>query len=436
MSRFLKTLQVLLIIMCSLYTGFAQNNHLLESATYDSILCLADVTIINTIEPYVLKHQTIQIKDDVIISIANTSDISIPKNSKVINLKGKYLIPGLIDGHVHLTGRPERSLEIALKKGVVALRDMGGDASYLKLVKDAVISNDLDGPDIYYSALLGGKELIENDLRVKLSTPPNYQLGEAPWMRLVSDSSNVNQIILDARNCGATGIKMYSNISPELCRNLVSAAKKETLKTWGHAALFPASVEEVIAARTEVISHVPFLLYDRDWDLKKDGSLAFNNSQLKSPRFLKILELMRENKTSLDPTLSVFMWSIDKFSADEKSEELKKTLFAAVKLAFDYGIKIVAGTDVPLPVSEDEFLPLHKEIEMFVKNCGLPEIEALKTATIYNAEILGIDKTHGSVEVGKKADLVILTGNPLKRISNIEKIYFVVKNGKIINTKQ
>ena len=116
-------------------------------------------------------------------------------SAQVIDLEGCFIIPGLIEGHTHISPISEKSLTIALKKGVTALRDMAGDGEYLKLLQDAVKSGDFMGPDIYFSALMGGPDLILNDSRVKISTPPAFNLGEAPWMRLVDTNSDIPQII-------------------------------------------------------------------------------------------------------------------------------------------------------------------------------------------------------------------------------------------------
>ena len=93
----------------------------------------------------------------------------------------------------------------------------------------------------------------------------------------------------------------------------------------------------------------------------------------------------------------------------------------------------MAGTDIFFPSDETVKLPLHEEIESLVTNVEMSPADAIKSATIYNAEVLGIENTQGTIEVGKIANIVVLNGNPLEDIFNIEKVKFVIKNGIIIN---
>lgn len=135
------------------------------------------------------------------------STVSIASTPNVINLSGQSLIPGLIDTHQHISNSPEKCLSNALLNGITALRDMGGDGAYLTELQKAVKRGELLAPDIYLSALMGGPELILKDTRVKLSTPEEYDLGSAPWMRLVDDTCDIVQIVIDTRSFGVSGIK-------------------------------------------------------------------------------------------------------------------------------------------------------------------------------------------------------------------------------------
>lgn len=411
-------------------SAFCSNAQLLPEKNEYTIL--QNVNIIDVTNGNISKKMDIAITGGIITQISKHKT-DWDKDLKRIDLKGKYIIPGLIEGHCHITGRPEKSLTIALKRGVTAIRDMGGDGAYLKELRDAILNREVSAPDIYFSAIMGGAELILSDKRVKLSTPPSYQLGEAPWARLVTDTSNIRQIISDVKSCGATGIKIYSKLSAAICKSLAEEAKKQEMKVWAHAAVIPATVEEVINAGVEVVSHVPFLLYKEGWDLQKDGSTAYEPNSVYAERFKNIIKLMQEKNTSLDPTLSIFISSLTPIMNGKLAEELESTLFKAVKIAHHNGVKIVAGTDCPLPLEDSEQLMLHREIEMLAEDVGLLPYEALQAATINNAEILGIEKTNGTIEVGKTANLVALKKNPLKNIHNIERVFMVIKDGIIIN---
>lgn len=149
----------------------------------------------------------VMIDGDTITKILTHNPDPVVSTPNVINLSGRFLIPDLIDTHQHISNSPEKCLSNALLNGITALRDLGGDGAYLTELQEAVKRGELLAPDIYFSALMGGPELILKDTRVKLSTLEEYNLGSAPWMRLVDDTCDIVQIVIDARSFGVSGIK-------------------------------------------------------------------------------------------------------------------------------------------------------------------------------------------------------------------------------------
>jgi imidazolonepropionase-like amidohydrolase len=396
-------------------------------------MVLQNVSVIDVVSGVCEDNMDIVVKGQRISSITMHDPDRYDKAAKLIDLTGKFAIPGLIEGHTHISGTPEKNLTRSLGMGLVALRDMGGDGAYLMELQEAVKSGELSAPDIHFSALMGGRDLIINDPRARLSTPPSYALGQAPWMRMVEDSSDFKQIIQDARDCGATGIKMYAHLTSRMCSELAKEAKKEGLKVWAHSFVYPATVNDVVRSGVEVVSHASGLLLDDDWSLEKDGSLAFDSIRMYSGQLDSTLSLMKEKDVVLDPTLVILKWQIMQQSDDRTTKKLCNMLYEVVRRAYERGVKIVAGTDDPHVLASDgESLTLHEEMEALVINAGLPPIEALRAATINNAEILGIDSTQGSLEVGKLADLVILDRNPLDNIENIRVVNMVIKSGEVI----
>jgi len=396
------------------------------------LLVLKNTSFIDVEKGELVNNVDIVIKESLIQEINTHSSGKNYPNAKVIDLEGCFIIPGLIEGHTHISPISEKSLTIALKKGVTALRDMAGDGEYLKLLQDAVKSGDFMGPDIYFSALMGGPDLILNDSRVKISTPPAFNLGEAPWMRLVDTNSDIPQIIKEARECGATGIKIYAYLTADLVNELVAEAKKQNMKVWSHWNVYPATPEDIVDADVDVVSHIFFLLTPPNWNYK-DGSKGLNATHLNQERNRVLFSKMKANNIYLDPTIVV---AREMFSSDPdktKVDALNKAVYEIVKDAYKSQVKIIAGTDIFFPKDEGDKLPLHEEIEFLVEKVGINPAYAIKAATIFNAEVLGIDNTQGSIEVGKIANLVVLSDNPLIDIHHIENVKLVIKNGKIIN---
>jgi imidazolonepropionase-like amidohydrolase len=347
-------------------------------------------------------------------------------NTKVMDLEGKYVIPGLIEAHSHLCKFPESDLTKALGFGITSIRDMAGDGSYLLEVKQAIEDEELLGPDIYFSAVMAGPSFIKTDVRARISTPSNYVLGEAPWMRLVCESSNFEKVISDAKDCGATGLKLYADLSKETVKALTEEAHKKGLKVWSHAYISPANVLEVAASGVDVISHISALLYPEDWSLERDGSLAFSEDQFNTEYFENIIHTLRERQIMVDATLSIFK------SACNNKPGLMNTNFKLTKLVYDAGIPLVAGTDNALILKRQGVPSLFDEIETFVKECGMSPLDAIKAATLNGAIAIGIEETHGTIEVGKVANLLVLDKNPIENIENIQTVNRVIKNGKQI----
>jgi imidazolonepropionase-like amidohydrolase len=351
-------------------------------------------------------------------------------SARKIMLDGHFVIPGLIESHTHISPMPEVCLAVALEKGVVAIRDMAGDGAYILALQKAIAGGDLVGPDIYFSAVMGGAELIMNDSRVKLVTPPDYALGEAPWARLVEDDSDVGQVIADARECGASGIKLYAYLSADLTRRLAGEAKLQGLGVWAHLVPYPATAEAVVSSGVEVVSHAAFFLLPQDWEFE-DGSSAMDPSHADPDRLRRLFATMKENRVALDPTLAVtdrMVGSVGKARADS----LKRAVYEATRLAYEMGVTIVAGTDEYLPANMGDRLPLHRELELLVNEAGLTPLDALRAATINAAGILGVEDKMGVVERGMTANLVVLNRNPLSDIRATEDVTLVMKNGRIV----
>lgn len=138
------------------------------------------------------------------------------------------------------------------------------------------------------------------------------------------------------------------------------------------------------------------------------------------------------NDIALEPTFSVFFYLLNRLGNDPLRNQLEKTCIQIIKRAKDRGIPIIAGTDVNLPLSPDEKPALLNEIKYFVELIEMTPYEALASATYAGARAIGIEKTHGSIEKKKIADLVVLKEDPTNDIFNLSTIIMVIKNGKIV----
>jgi imidazolonepropionase-like amidohydrolase len=394
-------------------------------------LVLRNVTVVNGEPPQRQEHCTILIRDDRIADVVAGEAPSIPEGAKVLDLTGRYVIPGLIEGHVHLRGLPDRQLEYALRWGITSIRSMGDDAAYVREVKAAIEDGELLGPRIFYSAAFAGPRFFEEDRRARLVTPDEYKLGDAPWMRRVDEQTDVRAIVREAKECGATGIKLYNFLAPELVRTIVLEAHRQHLKVWSHPHLTYADGQQLAAAKVDLITHCMGLLLPVDWDQKRDGGLALQLNDLASGRLNAALAVAAQNHVVLEPTWVVFTKMLGPHAGDPETAQKQAAALEVLKRARARGITLVAGTDLDLPQRREEKPRLFDELACFVELVGMTPTEALATATHHSAAVLGRDEL-GSITKGKLADLVVLEKDPTQDIRNVAEVELVIKNGQLV----
>jgi len=303
------------------------------------------------------------------------------------------------------------------------VRDMAGDARVLSgYARDAEVG-DIISPNIYYSALMAGPEFF-NDPR-SVATARGGTAGEMSYMKGVSDTTDLVLAIAQAKGTGATGIKLYADLSGPLVKKIVNEARKQGMKVWGHAWLSPAKPSDMINGGVQSISHAPLLIREKldsvpsSW--KKAGYLEKNWKD--SMAFdASLFVLMKAHNTILDATMATYK----KWAKEEPSRAYNYTITKHItSAAYKAGVKICAGTD------NDQEAFVQQEIKLLVSDAGFSPIDALIAGTKHGAEAIGIDRDHGTVEVHKIADLLLLDGNPLENIDHLDDVYMVIKDGTI-----
>jgi hypothetical protein len=383
---------------------------------------------------------TILIGDGRITDVFPDGFKPIPATVPTMDLRGKFVIPGLIDTHVHLATNPssedarsrvEPRLRRTLLGGVTSVRDMAGDARALADLSRATKVGDLPGPTIYYSALFAGPGFFA-DPRV-IASSRGEPVGQAPWARAITASTDLRQVIAEARGTGATGIKLYADIGADLLAPLVVEAHRQGMVVWGHAALFPARPHHLVNAGVDVLSHAPLIARDADTVTSLYGEryrVNYANVPVTHPMVDRLIGDMLARKTIVEPTLFVY------FNRDSTSPPARWSA-AITRELYRRGVPIAAGTDGIIGAEGDTLpsglvLPhLHDELELLVKQGGLSPNAAIMAATSTAARAIGVDSLVGTVMPGKMADLVVLTADPLSDIRNTRAIEFVVRRGKI-----
>jgi imidazolonepropionase-like amidohydrolase len=352
-------------------------------------------------------------------------------DTKVINLRGKFVIPGMINSHVHLatSANPAAAKAYLLRElysGVTAVRDMAGDVRLLAELKREAEFDEIPSPDIYYAAVMAGPDFFA-DPRTRESARGRVA-GDVPWMQAVAPETNLPVAIAQARGTGATAVKIYANVSAPLIAAITAEAHRQGLLVWAHAAVFPARPSEIADAGVDVMSHACMLGYEVSDPIPPAAMhppVPVNAQKLALPstRLNMLLADMKRHRTILDATLYVY-------HSDDSGVDCKYAL--AAKLAgeaFRAGISLSAGTDDEPGDSSDFYSALLQELALLVDDAGLTPADALRAATINGARTIGREKDMGSIENGKLADFVILDRDPLSDIHNLRSIYMTVKNG-------
>lgn len=435
-----------------------------------STLAFTHVTVIDGTGVPAKPDMTVIFSDGRITELGISAKIHPPRDARVIDATGKFLIPGLWDMHVHW-GNTEY-LPLFLANGVTGVRIMWGDTGQHEWKRQSESGQLLAPHLVIASAIVDG--------------PKPFWPGSVS----VSTEAEARQAVIQAKQNGADFVKVYSFLPREEYFAIADEAKKQGIRFAGHVP-FSVTQEEASRAGQKSFEHLAGLLpacssrskeffQAAQADLTEElstGKPTFWGSHYKSMRQAEIdnyspetaaalFDVFKKNGTWQVPTLTVlrsiaytddpaFMndprvkymprwaqsdWtpakapylygprSPEDFAFAKKEFQKDLELVAAMQRA---GVGILAGTDASNPLCMPGF-SLHDELGLLVK-AGLTPMQALQTATLNPARFNNREKDLGTVEKGKIADLVLLDANPLDDISNTQKINSVIYGGKLLS---
>lgn len=366
------------------------------------------------------------------------ADVAAPEGARVVDLSGKYLLPGLIDAHQHLATPPDRrraeaTLRRDLYGGVTAVRDMADDLRAVAELARAARKGEIPAPDIHFAALMAGPSFFDDPRTLAVSY--GFKPGTTPWMQAIDGTTDLREAVTLARGTGATAIKIYANLPADLVAKIAAEAHRQEMQVWAHAAVYPATPAEVIAARPDVISHACSLAHQAlgtpqtyQSRTPMDGARFLGADD---PVIALLLEQMKARRIILDATTSIYAHYDALAAANPK---LKKPLCsgpmsaALTRQAWRAGVAIAAGTDWVAP-HDDPWPTLHHELHALAAS-GMPPLEVIRAATETAARAAGAGDEMGVVAPGKLANLIVTTADPSTDIENLKTLEGVVKRGR------
>jgi imidazolonepropionase-like amidohydrolase len=443
------------LILLAVSAAVGQSNPLDSKTT-----AFVGVNVIPMDKERVLQNQTVIVKNGLIAEIGDAKKIKMPKDAQIVDAKGKYLIPGLVDMHTHLLSDgddypdsiAEDELRVMVANGVTTIRFMIGTPEQLVLRAKSA-KGEITAPQIYSaSPHLTGKEQGNNFV--------------------VNNEQEAREAVRKSKQAGYDFIKITTFIKPEVYEAAVDEAAKQNIRVVGHADARFVTLARALKARQQIEHLDGYLeaviadnapnknsvsdlyIYDpKNWesldyvDEKKIAEIAkqtvaSNPYVNPTQHFMKNTFGLRRSEESIraQPDFKFYPAKVQEGFINfhkkhrlfqipaEKRARWVEIRNKIIKAIYDAGGKIMTGSDTP------EFLwlygfTMHREMKALA-DAGLSNYAALEAATKNPSMFFGTLEKVGTIEKGKRADLILLNANPLENISNTENRAGVMLRGK------
>lgn len=420
-------------------------------------------TLINGYGNPPIKNSVVLIEGETIVKVGTVETTPIPKNAEIISTEGMSVLPGLWDMHVHLmiTGHSDytywdktylplfekvimpASAHQLLLAGVTSARDLGGPLEASLAVRDAINQGSLPGPTMYMSGPFIQKEPYP---------------GTEAFRWGVTDEKDARAKVRKLAKAGVDCIKLIDQdqMTFEEIQAVVDEAHKHNLKVVAHAhrpeeirlglkagvdnfehtglssaPAFPEDVMESIKERTAQMNRGPLywtptieVLFNHDYVIENPESLDNESWHLDLPD-----EIIQDIKKSIAKP-----GELPYFQLTSIRKPTLKTKFNQLKEA---GVVMMIGTDSGVPMKFHS-QSTWNELDIWVRELGIPPLEAIKSATYWPSKFMGVEDQVGTVSEGKQADIIAVKGDVLRYISLLQKVDFVMKKGTVYkntNTK-
>ena len=422
----------------------------------EKLIALVGGTVITGDGGAPLADAVVLIKNNRIVEVGSRTETEVPKQATVVDATGKFILPGLIDIHVHYH---HWMGELFLVHGVTTIKDMGNDVEWISRICADIEQGKVRGPRIFY---------VGNALD---ATPPamEHHVG-------LESFEMARRAVRLLHSRGASAIKVREKITPELLQVIIEEAHDLGIPVTGH--LMRTDAREAALAGIDGLEHGTGIVQaianrPRQSNAGENAVQTFINdfkaySHVESTKISELTEFLAKHRVALIPTLADLsrlllehgddfanvdseyannpsltyvpevvrnMWATASFFRASYSNGLEQANAGYKKQQklllqhYRAGGKVLAGTDTFFSVPG---LTLQRELIVLVE-AGFSPLEAITMATGDSAEFLGRGRELGTVAPGKLADVVILGANPLEDIHNIRSVELVIKDGRILD---
>jgi imidazolonepropionase-like amidohydrolase len=392
-------------------------------------IALTGGTLIDVTGKPATPNSVVVVQGDRIVAAGPRASVKIPDNAKVIDVSGKFLLPGLWDMHAHFYHAEFGPTYLAA--GITTALDVGNDMEFGMGLRNAAKEKRGLGPRMLLAGYIDGKN---RGFDVQVETPEEARAAVQRY-----------------KTAGYEQIKIRDNVKLETLKVICAEAHRLGMTVTGHVPQGMNALQAVEAGMDQ-ISHINYVL--TGFFPRRDRNNPPVTINLNAPNVVNALKVFKEHGTVIDPTdavlelmlrplnmpIETFEPGVTKVPAElkvqinkkgeaaEQAEGLRMVLDVLLKITgalHRAGVPIVAGTDVGVPGHT-----LHRELELYVK-AGMTPLEAIQSATITPARVMKLDNEVGTIEAGREADLIVLDANPVENVSNIRKIRLVMTQGRL-----
>jgi cytosine/adenosine deaminase-related metal-dependent hydrolase len=422
-------------------------------------LVIRNVTLIDGTGAAPRAGMTVVVEEDRITGIGAAESVQFPPSARLIDGSGRFLIPGLWDMHVHLRDL-DGTLPLFIVNGVTTVRDMGSELEETVDQRARIKSGGLIGPNIKTSGMmLESRSWLSQYVELMRERGDDEEAIEKflATRVTVADTQEAKEVVDALIRNGADFIKIRHAESPEVFTAIGRAAGEAGTQLVGHYVWIVSLEESADGGQRSVEHNILPGFNEKPLEEKRAifeallrndthlvPTLVTNKSETLPPE--EVMAIVQDEKGRLDRRNRYVSASIRKGwletaalnAADEERpppEVIEQMIASSDQFVMEAraaGVKLLAGTDVPTTGTFLGF-SLHDELGLLVERYDFTPMEALRSATALPAAFMDVDGEVGTIEEGKRADLVLLDADPLSDISNTRQIAMVIANGRVFD---